>query len=99
MDPTFYFEEWEFLAKRDPHAFELRRKAAVDRFLEESSSRQRRLGIVLQREIDAERRRAPDPQVALLVIARMLCEQLIFLGEEMNGLRDDIRELPCAKAA
>jgi hypothetical protein len=92
VDTRFQFDDWAQLASVDPGAFEVWRRQVVDRFLEESSSRQRPLGVALQREIDYERKRAGDPQAAFLAVALMLCQQLAFLGDEMAVLGNDLKE-------
>lgn len=89
IEADFSFEEWLFLAAIDPVAFEQRRKWTVERFLMDSSGRQRVLGLALQREIDAERSRARDPQEAFQIIARMMCKQAAFLGEGILDLSKD----------
>jgi len=85
-DDGFNFQEWAELAQRDPAAFEVRRRQTIERFLSASSPKQRRRGTILQREIDAARKQAGDPRKSLLVIARMMCQELSFLGEGMLGL-------------
>jgi len=69
----------------------VRRRKILESFLRESSDRQRQLGLALQREIDVRRKMAEDWQTAFFVIAGMMCEQLLFLGEELACLRDDMR--------
>lgn len=92
----FFFEEWAFLAKVDPEAFERRRRKVIDEFLR-NSGRKRALGERLQREIDAVRGRAEEPMQALLAISGMLYEQLGFLGEELHALRNAVGKLKDAK--
>lgn len=94
----FFFEEWAFLAKVDPEAFERRRRKVIDEFLS-NSGRQRALGEQLQREIDAVRGRAGEPLEALLAISGMLYEHLGFLGEELHVLRDAVGRLKDAQEA
>lgn len=97
-EANFNFEEWALLAKVNPEAFELRRREIIDMFLRESPERQRRFGGILQREIDAERQRAGDPQKAFLAVAKMMCQQLAFLGEELHNLSGAMKKLPRGKA-
>lgn len=85
-DGGFNFQEWADLAQRDPIAFEIRREQAISRFLSGVSPKQRRRGALLQREIDAARKQAGDPRKSLLVLARMMCQELSFLGEGLLGL-------------
>ena len=70
---------------------------AVELFLQESPERQRTLGMALQREIDAERTRADDPEIACAFIAAMLCRQLGFLGDEICNLNNEVSRLPRAE--
>lgn len=85
------FEELSRIAQLDPLAFEARRKAIIDHFIDSSPERQRALGIALQREIDAGRERAPDPGAALDAIMQMLDQQLVFLGEAMGLLNNEVK--------
>ena len=78
-----YLDELALLARVDPEAFELRRHSAIDEMLQ-SSSKQKMLK-KLQREIDAVRNQAGNPQAALLAITRMLDEHVIFLAEELKA--------------
>ncbi|WP_153111619.1 DUF3135 domain-containing protein [Propionivibrio limicola] len=91
-ESDFIFEEWAFLARVDPEAFEIRRRKAIGEFLG-TSGRQRVLGEMLQRRIDAARVEAETPQAALVVIARMLCEELDVLGNELQALRDQMGKI------
>lgn len=89
----FHFQEWAFLAKVDPEAFELRRRKVVEQFLENSSDRQRTVGRRLQREIDANRHPIDDPRLALAAISRMLWQQVGFLCDGLNDLSDCMKRL------
>ncbi len=89
-ESEFFFEEWASLAKGNPDEFERRRQQTIEDFLLASGS-QRTLGETLQREIDSVRRRAESPDAALLAVTTMLAEQLSFLGEELDVLREDLR--------
>jgi len=91
-ETDFFFEEWAFLARIDPEAFERRRLKAIDEFLS-MSCRQRILGEMLQHQIDATRVQAGNPQAALQALAKMLGDELVFLGEELNLLSDHIDKL------
>lgn len=84
------FQEWVLLAREDPEAFEQKRRLAIDQFLSTSSDRHRALGATLQREIDAVRNRAGNAQSAFPALARMLCQQLDFLCDGLNDLREDL---------
>lgn len=82
----FNFQEWVDLARRDSAAFEVRRRQAIERLMSTASPGQRRRSTLLQREIDAARRQAADPNESLQVLARMMCQQLSFLGEGLRSL-------------
>ncbi|MFZ2268219.1 MAG: DUF3135 domain-containing protein [Azonexus sp.] len=81
----FFFEEWAFLARVDPEAFERRRRNLIAEFLA-ASPRQRALGEALQARIDLARGRAAEPLEALLVIAAMLRAELGRLAEKLHAL-------------
>lgn len=93
INTDFHFQEWAFLAKVDPEAFEIRRRKVVEQFLQNSSERQRTVGRRLQREIDANRNLIDDPQVALAAISRMLWQQVSFLCDGLNDLSDCMKRL------
>jgi len=46
-ETDFFFEEWAFLARIDPEAFERRRRKVINEFLS-TSGRKRMLGVMLQ---------------------------------------------------
>ena len=95
QDFEFVFEEWVFLAKVDPEAFELRRRRFLEEFIA-ASGKNELLGNWLQREIDHVRAHAATPAAALCSITGMMCDQLLFLGEELKSLRvqlNRVREL------
>ena len=91
-EADFLFDEWAFLAKTDVGAFEKRRREVIDKTLSMLGPR-RNLGELLQREIDATRTRAESPQAALVAIAKMLSDELVFLGEGLYLLRDELGAL------
>lgn len=92
MDAEFDFQQWSDLAQRSPEAFEQRRRATIEAFLD-TSGEQRKMGLLLQREIDYEIRRSGSPQQALSTISKMMWSQLAFLGEELERLSGSMREL------
>jgi hypothetical protein len=99
----FFFEEWAFLARVDPEAFERRRRNLIAEFLA-ASPRQRALGEALQNRIDQARGRAAEPLEALLAIALMLRAELGRLAEKLHALYavlDEplVSEKPSAAAA
>lgn len=91
-DTDIFFEEWAFLARVDPDAFERRRRKVIDEFLN-SSVRRRPGAELLQRKIDALRGRCTDPAQSLLLISRMLHAQLVCLDDELNSLKDGLGNL------
>lgn len=91
MNTDFFFQEWALLARTDPDAFESRRKQTIDQFLLQSSTRQRKMGLNLQREIDAERRRAEDPEKAFSAIAKMMWQQVNFLYDGLDNLSEYVK--------
>ena len=93
----FCFEEWASLAKADPEAFELRRKAVIEGFLDASGHR-RKLGERLQREIDDVRARSESPLAALVAMTAMLSDQLEFLGEQLAVLSEKVGAIGEAEA-
>lgn len=76
------YNDWTELAERDPEAFEARRKAVIDGFInsapEERQTQLRRL----QWRIDIERSRASNPVSSCIRIYKMMWES--FAGD--NGL-------------
>ena len=99
MESEFDFQEWSQLARSSPEAFERRRQETIATFLAESGEAQRRLGTRLQREIDYEISRAGNPQQALAAIAKMMWDQVAFLGEELEHLSGSMRELEATTRA
>lgn len=93
ISSAFHFQEWAFLAKVDPRAFEARRLKALEQFLEASSERQRALGRSLQREIDAERRLSDDPRQSLATISKMMWQQTHFLYDSLNDFSEYVKSL------
>lgn len=47
----------------------------------------------LQREIDAERSRASDPQAAFMAITRMMWQQVSHLCDGLNNLSDYMKQI------
>lgn len=89
QETEFVFEQWAFLAKIDPEAFESRRRKFLEAFIA-SSGRNELSGKRLQREIDHVRAHATTPEAALKSITGMMCNQLLFLGEELESLKDQL---------
>jgi hypothetical protein len=87
-----FFEEWAFLARVDPEAFERRRRKVIDEFLS-NSGRHRPGAEILQRRIDALRGRSKDPRECLLAISRLMHDQLVCLGDELNSLKNGLGKL------
>ncbi len=92
MDADYHFSEWAFLAKTDPEAFERRRRACIEQFLEQSGHRRARLE-ALQATIDAECEMAATPREAMLAVSRMMCNSLAELHLAMATLSGEFRNL------
>ncbi|GMR07002.1 MAG: hypothetical protein BMS9Abin26_0004 [Gammaproteobacteria bacterium] len=76
------YNDWPELAERDPEAFEARRKAVIDGFIN-SASKERQVQLRrLQWRIDVERSRASNPVSSCIRIYKMMWES--FAGD--NGL-------------
>lgn len=81
----FDYQEWASLAKTDPEAFELRRVQYIDKFLNNAGKHRQRLE-GLQFTIDATRRLAHTPPMALLAISKRMIQSLSDLGDELAAL-------------
>jgi len=87
--PAFDFDEWAQLARRDPQAFEARRRAAIEVFIHNAPARRLRRLRGLQFRIDLERRRAGTPMAACIRLNSMMWD--LVLGRE--GLRERLQGL------
>jgi hypothetical protein len=75
-NPSFDFDSWAALAKKNPQAFEIKRKSTIDRAISQASpQRQQRLRC-LQWQLDQIRNTARTPLAASLRMQRMLWEKL-----------------------
>ncbi len=98
MTPTvsaFVFDEWRSLAEHDLAEFELRRRTALDAFLSTSNPRQRALGVALQKEIDWQRSSCQAGDEVMMLLAKMLENQLDFLSEEVHWFNEEVIRLNC----
>jgi len=84
MSEDFDFDTWAALAARDPAAFELTRRQALDKVIIRNPGRLRRL----QWRVDAERRRARTPLKACLVISGMMWDAFADLRDALDGAID-----------
>ncbi|MGE5470993.1 MAG: DUF3135 domain-containing protein [Bacteroidota bacterium] len=92
----FFFEEWAFLARVDPEAFERRRQETIASFIRASGS-QRAEGERLQAQVDQLRARLPDPRESLLAITQLMYQSVNLLGEKMQSLQTLLRPTPAEK--
>jgi hypothetical protein len=74
---TFDFDEWATLARVDPSAFEKRRLALIENFLNQFPATEQRRLRGLQFRIDMERQRARTPMAACLRISSMMWDSLV----------------------
>lgn len=82
------FDDWAELARNDPSAFEARRRAVIDDFIDSAPERNRHQLRCLQWRVDMERKRASNPLAACYQIYRMMWKS--FAGERgmLAALRD-----------
>ncbi len=73
------FDDWAELARSDPDAFESRRKAVVDAFIDQAPERHRDRLRRLQWRIDMERERCSNPVSSCIKLYRMMWES--FAGD------------------
>ena len=84
------FDEWRDLAERDPVAFELKRRAAIERLIASAPAERRQRLRCLHWRIDAERRRSSTPMGACIGIYTMMWERISGPGgllECLDGAR------------
>lgn len=87
--PTFDFDAWAELARKDPQAFELERKLLIERaIMRAPEDKQKRLRC-LQWKLDQIRNLASTPMAACLQINRLLWESIA--GEQ--GLLHSLQRL------
>lgn len=73
----FSFDHWSRLAQKDPDAFEVQRKLAIERVIAQAPlSKQRRLR-GLQWQIDVLRQRAGSPLSACHTLSNLMWESLL----------------------
>ena len=73
----FDFDEWSRLAKTDPAAFEARRLALIEEYLDQFPPLDQRRLRGLQFRIDMERRRARTPLAACMRLSAMMWDSLL----------------------
>ena len=83
---SFDFDEWASLAKTDPQAFEARRLALIEDFLQQFPNPEQRRLRGLQFRIDLERRRARTPMAACLRLSSMMWDSLLGSHGLKNAL-------------
>lgn len=82
------FNAWQDLARRDPAAFEARRREAVQALIERSPSERRERLRCLQWRIDRVRERSHTPMAGCLSLYGMMWDSLLGSG----GLAETLRE-------
>lgn len=89
--PDFDFETWAELARSDPEAFELRRKALIDQLIEAAPAHLQARLRGLQWRIDIERKRYKHPLKSCIALYAMMWESMYGEGgllEALNRLRE-----------
>ena len=74
--PTFDFDAWEKLARKDPQAFELERKLLIERAIMRAPAEKQQRLRCLQWKLDQIRDLASSPMSACLQINRLLWEHI-----------------------
>jgi hypothetical protein len=91
--PTFDFDSWAKLARKDPQAFELERKLLIERaIMRAPADKQQRLRC-LQWKLDQIRNLASSPMSACLQINRLLWEHIC----SEHGLLQCLQQLQSGK--
>ncbi|MEN8204666.1 MAG: DUF3135 domain-containing protein [Pseudomonadota bacterium] len=75
--PSFDFDAWAELARKDPEAFELERKLLIERAIMRAPADKRQRLRCLQWKLDQIRRLASTPMAACLQINRLLWEHIV----------------------
>ena len=86
---AFDFDAWKDLAAQDPEAFELKRRAILDRAIADAPERMRTRLTGLQWRIDTERRLAPNPLTSCIGIYEKMWAKVYDDG----GLLDQLNQL------
>jgi len=102
--PTFDFDAWAKLARKDPEAFELERKLLIERaIMRAPAGKQQRLRC-LQWKLDQIRNLASTPMAACLQINQLLWESILSergllhcLQRLQSGIHADTSERTTAK--
>lgn len=87
--PSFDFDEWARLARRDPAGFEARRRELLDAVIAEAPASRRQRLRRLQWRIDRERERCPNPLGACVRLSDWMWRS--FAGE--GGLAESLNRL------
>lgn len=75
--PRFDFDEWADLYRKDPEAFERRRKAAVDELVRSARPELQARLRGLQWQLDAERAKAKTPMGACVRMNQLMMRKLV----------------------
>lgn len=92
--PDFDFDTWAELARSDPEAFELRRKALIDQIIEAAPAHLQARLRGLQWRIDIERKRYKHPLKSCMALHAMMWESMYGKGgllEALNRLREPLQ--------
>ncbi len=92
--PDFDFDTWAELARSDPEAFELRRKALIEQLIAAAPAHLRDRLRGLQWRIDVERRRYKHPLKSCIALHVMMWESMYGKGgllEALNRLREPLQ--------
>ena len=88
---TFDFDDWAALYRRDPDAFEARRRAVLGLELARADERRREVGRRALACFDAAATGLPPAERAALA-ATMMRTSLVELGERLEALREAVPE-------
>lgn len=91
MMTNFNFDEWVDLYRKDPVAFENKRKEILESLIMGSSERNRPMLRLIQLECDAIRQ-TTDPLSATIEISRMMVERLNRLKAPITELREILED-------
>jgi len=91
--PTFDFDAWAKLARKNPQAFELERKLLIERTIMRAPADKHQRLRCLQWKLDQIRNLASTPMVACLQINRLLWENIY----SEHGLLNCLQQLQSVK--
>lgn len=86
---AFDFDEWMTLYRRDPTAFEARRREEISRVIDSAPEENRRRLRGLQFQIDMEIRRAKTPLGGCVRLSSLMWDSFMELHDALKRLADD----------